>query len=84
MDNKVREIIEKLDLKPHHEGGYYLENYRSKVTRSKEALDENYSGDRYYATGIYFLLTSGFFSAFHRIKQDETWHFTMAHLLKFI
>lgn len=75
MDNKVREIIEKLNLKPHPEGGYYCENYRSKGSIPKEALNEKYSGKRQYATAIYFLLTSGFFSAFHRIKQDEIWHF---------
>ncbi|NQY05631.1 MAG: cupin domain-containing protein, partial [Flavobacteriaceae bacterium] len=28
-----------------------------------------------YCTAIYFLLTSENFSAFHRIKQDEIWHF---------
>jgi hypothetical protein len=38
-------------------------------------LGGNYSGSRNYATSIYFLLTSGSFSAFHKIHQDEQWHF---------
>jgi predicted cupin superfamily sugar epimerase len=30
---------------------------------------------RNFATSIYFLLVEGNFSAFHRIKSDEIWHF---------
>jgi len=30
---------------------------------------------RSLSTGIYFLITAGNFSAFHRIKSDEMWHF---------
>jgi predicted cupin superfamily sugar epimerase len=38
-------------------------------------LSEEYQGKRNFSTCIYFLLTSDNFSAFHRIKQDEIWHF---------
>ena len=34
-----------------------------------------YQGKRNYSTCIYFLLSSDSFSAFHRINQDEIWHF---------
>ena len=40
-----------------------------------EHLGNSYSGNRNYSTCIYFLLSSADFSAFHRIKQDEIWHF---------
>jgi predicted cupin superfamily sugar epimerase len=36
---------------------------------------EGFSGSRNLSTGIYFLLDSNNFSAFHRIKSDEMWHF---------
>ena len=36
---------------------------------------EGAEGFRNYSTGIYFLLDKNQFSAFHRIKQDEMWHF---------
>ena len=68
-------IIKKLDLKPHPEGGYFKETYRSTGIINQESLDGSFNGTRNYSTCIYFLLTSETFSAFHRIKQDEIWHF---------
>lgn len=67
--------IKKLVLKRHPEGGWYKEIYRSNEIIKKEHLPERFSGDRYYSTSILYLLESGDFSAFHRIKSDETWHF---------
>lgn len=71
----VQSIIRSLNLLPHPEGGYFKETYRSSGNIPQSALTNNFSGDRNYCTGIYFLLTSDNFSAFHRIKQDEMWHF---------
>jgi len=71
----IDNIIKKLDLQPHPEGGYFKETYRSKLTLSKEELPREFEGGRNACTAIYFLLTSDNFSAFHRIKQDEIWHF---------
>lgn len=73
--DKIKFIIDKLDLKPHPEGGYFSETYRSEGEIQPECLGLEYDGKRNYATGIYFLLPSDTFSAFHRIKQDEMWHF---------
>ncbi|SEL83384.1 hypothetical protein SAMN04487910_3407 [Aquimarina amphilecti] len=75
MDKKVEKIVLKLDMKPHPEGGFYKETYRSTGVIPKDTLEEGFSGDRNYCTGIYFLLTSKNFSAFHKIKQDEMWHY---------
>ncbi|WP_430813591.1 cupin domain-containing protein [Carboxylicivirga sp. RSCT41] len=73
--NKVDAIIKALDLSPHPEGGYFKETYRSVGEIQEDSLNDEYKGNRNYSTCIYFLLTSGNFSAFHRIKQDEIWHF---------
>ncbi len=73
--NPIDTIIRELDLEPHPEGGYFKETYRSLGEITKESLGQNYSGKRNYSTCIYFLLTSDNFSALHRIKQDEIWHF---------
>ncbi|MCH4822246.1 cupin domain-containing protein [Gramella lutea] len=73
--NKLEKIIKHLDLKPHPEGGFFRETYRSSGKINPESLDGSYSGDRNYSTCIYFLLTSENNSAFHRIIQDEIWHF---------
>ncbi|MEM9363880.1 MAG: cupin domain-containing protein [Bacteroidota bacterium] len=71
----VQFLIEKFNLEPHPEGGYFKETYRSMGTIEKNSLPTDYNGERNYSTCIYFLLTSDAFSAFHRIKQDEIWHF---------
>ncbi len=73
--NNIEEIIHKLNLSPHPEGGYFKETYRSDGSIGLESLSSKYKGKRNYSTSIYFLLTSGSFSSFHRILQDEIWHF---------
>jgi predicted cupin superfamily sugar epimerase len=72
---RIDDIIEQLGLQKHPEGGYYNETYRSRGKIPKQALGPDFGGDRNYSTAIYFLLTSDNFSAFHRIRQDEIWHF---------
>jgi predicted cupin superfamily sugar epimerase len=67
--------IESLKLTRHPEGGYYRENYRSPEAVAKESLPARFGGDRAFSTAIYFLLQGEDFSALHRIKQDEVWHF---------
>lgn len=67
--------IEKYNLLPHPEGGYYVETYRASESIMQNALPARFGGDRAFSTGIYFLLESHNFSAFHRIQADEMWHF---------
>jgi predicted cupin superfamily sugar epimerase len=67
--------IERLHLHRHPEGGYFRETYRSPEILAKESLPKRFTGDRHFATAIYFLLIGNDFSALHRIKQDEVWHF---------
>lgn len=67
--------IKKLGLQKHPEGGWFKEVYRSTEKIAGEHLPGRYSGSRHHSTSIYFLLTSDTFSAFHRIKSDELWHF---------
>lgn len=61
-------------MQPHPEGGWYKETYRASGSIPDSAL-EDFEGARSFSTGIYFLLTKENFSAFHRIKSDEMWHF---------
>jgi predicted cupin superfamily sugar epimerase len=67
--------IELLQLEKHPEGGYYRETYRSEEAIDKKHLPERFNGDRCFSTAIYYLLKGNDFSAFHRIKQDEVFHF---------
>src|SRR4051812_47863883 len=70
----AQDYIEYLQLMPHPEGGFYKETYRSGGSIAPACLT-GFSGARSYSTAIYFLLQAGDFSAFHRIKSDEVWHF---------
>lgn len=71
----VKQLIKLFGLLPHPEGGYYKETYRSAETISIDALPGRFNSYRNFSTAIYFLLEEGNFSAFHRIKSDECWHF---------
>jgi len=71
----ARYWIEKLNLLPHPEGGYYRENYRSKEQIRKDALPARFKGSRCFSTSIYYLLKGSEISHLHRIKSDEVWHF---------
>ena len=68
-------LVRDLGLMPHPEGGFYRETYRSSETIPDTGLPERFQGERSMATAIYFLLGPGDFSAFHRMRSDETWHF---------
>ena len=67
--------IEKLEMKKHPEGGYYKETYRCSEIISSGCLPKRYKGYRNYSTAVYFLIPPHDFSAFHRLKTDEIWHF---------
>jgi uncharacterized protein len=67
--------IEKLVLAEHQEGGYFRRVHRSMELVGESCLPERYKGPRVFSTSIYYLLKGDQFSALHRIKSDEIWHF---------
>jgi predicted cupin superfamily sugar epimerase len=71
----IENLIKQYQLAPHPEGGYFKETYRSAANIPQAAVPEQFSGTRSISTAIYFLLLKDLFSAFHRIKSDECWHF---------
>lgn len=73
--NRAAYLVKVLNLQAHPEGGFYREVYRSEERIPSRALGADFGGDRNFATAIYFLLEKNNFSAFHKIKSDETWHF---------
>jgi predicted cupin superfamily sugar epimerase len=75
------QLIQHYAMQPHPEGGWYKEVYRSDEYIPRSALPERFSGERVFSSAIYFLLEQGNFSAFHRIKSDECWHFYAGDLL---
>ena len=75
MPQSAQYWIDKLKLIAHPEGGYYRETYRSELSIAREALPPQFTGARLVSTAIYFLLEGENFSAFHRLRSDELWHF---------
>lgn len=69
--HNMHTIIDVLDLKPHPEGGFFKEVHRSKTI--VHGLKSSSNKNAY--TSIYYLLPGQSFSAWHRIKSDETWYF---------
>jgi uncharacterized protein len=63
------ELIKLLGLKPHPEGGYYLESYRSPGTIP------GFTPPHTFSTAIYYLLAPGSVSKLHRLAADEVFHF---------
>ena len=74
-DRDARYWIGKLGLEPHPEGGYFRQTYKAGLVVPKSALPEGFAGARAASTAIYFLLQGRNFSAFHRLRSDEVWHF---------
>ncbi len=64
-------LIQQFDLLPHPEGGFYRETYRA----ADQVIRGPGSVIRSASTAIYYLLSDEAFSAWHRIRSDELWHF---------
>jgi hypothetical protein len=67
--------IERLRLERHPEGGWFRETYRCAETMPATALPSRFAVAHPLCTAIHFLLRRPEFSAFHRLKADEVWHF---------
>jgi uncharacterized protein len=81
MKKDAKYWIEKLGLDPHPEGGYFRQTYKADLLLNRESLTEGFTGGRAASTAIYFLLAGDNFSAFHRLRSDELWHFYVGDAL---
>jgi uncharacterized protein len=66
MALSATDVINLLALKPHPEGGHFRESFRD---------DRTVAGNRVASTAIYFLLTRGERSHWHRVDAVEMWHY---------
>lgn len=64
MELTAEEIIERLGLSPHPEGGYFCETFRDPKTNDGRSV----------GTAIYFLLKEGEVSRWHQVDAAEIWH----------
>ena len=63
MASQADELIARLGLVPHPEGGFFHETFRDGAK------------GRAFSTAIYFLLRKGEVSRWHRVDAAEVWHF---------
>lgn len=61
----AKDIIAKLSMQPHPEGGWYAETFRDEASEDGRAL----------STAIYYLLERGDRSHWHRVDAVEVWHY---------
>ena len=61
---RARDIIDKLNLQPHPEGGHYTETWRHNASNARPA-----------GTCMYYLLREGEVSRWHKVDATEIWHF---------
>lgn len=66
-------LVQTLDLKQHVEGGWYREIWKAGFEIPQEVLGAPYSGPRFAASSIYFLLHPDEFSDWHTVYSDELW-----------
>lgn len=62
----AREVVARLDLGPHPEGGFFRETWRASETDA---------AGRSAGSAIYYLLDADSFSHWHAVDADEVWHF---------
>ena len=77
-------IIEKLALAPHPEGGYYRRTYQCGQVLTPRGMPCGFEQSRPVSTAILFLLRAGQYSRLHRIRQDELWHFHLGGPLRLV
>lgn len=66
----AHEVIERLGMRRHPEGGWYAETWRAPGPAPAAADDGRPAG-----SAIYYLLAAGETSHWHRIDATEIWHY---------
>lgn len=73
----VKKLIEKYNLSPHIEGGYFIRHYESNEIITRDNNKTCKAG-----SAIYYLLEKNDISKYHKISSDELWHFYEGGLLE--
>lgn len=69
-NERAQKVVDELDLEPHPEGGAFREIYRSELTCKNTDGEE-----RNVCTAIYFLVEAGNVTKWHKVLNDEVWHY---------
>ncbi|SOD03813.1 hypothetical protein SAMN05216486_11816 [bacterium JGI 053] len=80
MHPRAEELVHRLRLEPHPEGGFYREVFRSAL----RVQPEDARPPRSALTLIYFLLVDGGCSRWHRVASDEAWSWVEGDALELL
>jgi len=80
MHPRAEELVRRLRLEPHPEGGFYREVFRSAL----RVQPEDARPPRSALTLIYFLLVDGGCSRWHRVTSDEAWSWVEGDALELL
>ncbi len=70
-----QDLIDKLNLIPHPEGGYYRRNWQSLFNADiKDSTQKLIFSGRTIGSSILYLLPGDDVSVWHRVNCDEMWH----------
>lgn len=76
MTLTAKDVINLLRLEPLPvEGGYFRQTYLATDSVVQAALPTRYVNDKRFSSAIYYLLQGNDFSALHKLKTDEVYHF---------
>ena len=73
MEYTAKDLIEKLGMVPHFEGGWYAVRGHFGVEIPPAGLPPEYSVPHHSASRIYYMLQEGEESAWHILKSAEVW-----------
>jgi predicted cupin superfamily sugar epimerase len=80
VDPRAQQLIERLGLEEHPEGGFFREHFRA----AARVVPEDGRGARAALTAIHFLLPAGQVSRWHEVASDEVWIFQEGEPLELV
>jgi len=84
MNSEAKDLVEKLGLVPHIEGGWYRFIWDSETVIPRGSLPGRYGGERKCVSLIYYLLEGSDISSWHKLRSDEIWAWHKGGSLKMI
>ena len=72
---KYQDILDKLNMMPHPEGGFYRRNWQSQISGDlRDSTGKVIFPERLAGSSILYLLPHTMVCRWHRVQCDEMWH----------
>jgi len=81
--NTAKDWIEKLDMVPHPEGGFYRRPFVSKEKFIRHDIPDVSTSERKLWTSEYMLFEPNMIMTFHSLRSESVWYFHCGDPIKF-